>query len=91
MMDGIPVALMEAMANGIPVISTRVSGIPELIVDGGYLVESQNVEALTDALQRLLEMSTVERRALGAKGKAIIARDFNIEREAGKLASSIGG
>ena len=90
MMDGIPVALMEAMASGIPVISTRVSGIPELIVDGGYLVESKSVEALADALQRLLEMSTVERRVLGARGKAIIQRDFNIEREASRLASSMG-
>ena len=90
MMDGIPVALMEAMANGVPVVSTRVSGVPELIVDGGYLVESQNVEALTDALQRLLDMSTVERRELGARGKAIIAQDFNIEREAGRLASLMG-
>ncbi len=90
MMDGIPVALMEAMAKGIPVISTSVSGVPELIVDGGYVVEPANVERLADAMQELLTMTSVERKALGARGRDVVAREFNIHLEAEKLAALIG-
>ena len=53
--EGIPVTLMEAMATGMAVISTRHSGIPELIEDGvsGYLAEEGDQAALADALERL--------------------------------------
>lgn len=53
--DGIPIALMEAMAVARPVVSTRVSGIPELIVDGhsGRLVEPGDPGALADALEQI--------------------------------------
>jgi glycosyltransferase involved in cell wall biosynthesis len=51
-MDGIPVVLMEAMLSGVPVISTKLSGIPELIDDKntGLLVPPNNVEALSEAI-----------------------------------------
>jgi glycosyltransferase involved in cell wall biosynthesis len=54
--DGIPNVLAEAMAAGIPVVSTSVSGIPELIEDGrtGVLVGPRNPEALADAVEWLL-------------------------------------
>ncbi len=54
-MEGIPVALMEAMAAGIPVISTRLSGIPELVRDGetGLLVPERDPAALAAAMERL--------------------------------------
>jgi glycosyltransferase involved in cell wall biosynthesis len=57
-MDGIPVALIEAMASGTPVISTPVSGVPELIQNGrnGLLVEPENVEELCDAICCLWQM-----------------------------------
>ena len=89
MMDGIPVALMEAMAKGIPVISTGVSGVPELIVDGGRVVESENVVALADAIEAVLAMTPEQRKALGRKGRAIIASEFDIDREAEKLVALI--
>jgi glycosyltransferase involved in cell wall biosynthesis len=55
-MDGIPVVLMEAMLAGVPVISCRISGIPELIEDGksGLLAEPGNPVDLADAIARLL-------------------------------------
>lgn len=49
-------SLLEAMANGIPVISTRVGGIPETVADGtdGFLINPGDVDALVDRLDRLL-------------------------------------
>ena len=54
--DGIPNVLVEAMAMGVPIVSTHISGIPELVKDGvtGLLVEPENPLALADALGRLL-------------------------------------
>src|SRR5262249_11010817 len=54
--DGIPVTLLEAMAGGITVVSTRVSGIPELIEHGknGYLVRQSDPEALANILEELI-------------------------------------
>jgi glycosyltransferase involved in cell wall biosynthesis len=54
-MEGKPVAIMEAMASGMPVIATRHSGIPELITDGvdGLLVEEYDVEAMAQAMIRV--------------------------------------
>lgn len=56
-MEGLPVALMEALAQGLPVVSTYHSGIPELIEDGktGLLVEERDHSALADKLAELLE------------------------------------
>ena len=53
-MEGIPVALMEAMACGIPVISSRLSGIPELVVDGstGLLVDPGDVAGIARAIEK---------------------------------------
>ena len=55
-MDGIPVVLMEAMLAGVPVVSSRISGIPELIEDGqsGLLAEPASPEHLARAIARLL-------------------------------------
>jgi colanic acid/amylovoran biosynthesis glycosyltransferase len=84
--DGIPVSLMEAMAAGAPVVSTRVSGIPELIEDEreGLLVSPRNSRALAEALARLLDDAALRRRlAVGARAK--VEREFDAAREANKL------
>jgi len=54
--DALPTVLLEAMASGVPVISTRLSGIPEIIADGetGYLVTPGDAAELADTLARLL-------------------------------------
>ncbi len=56
-MEGIPVAMMEAMASGLPVVSTLHSGIPELISDGvtGYLVPERDTDALAAKLRYVAE------------------------------------
>jgi colanic acid/amylovoran biosynthesis glycosyltransferase len=84
--DGIPVSLMEAMAAGAPVVSTRVSGVPELIEHEceGLLVSPRNPRELADALARLLDDVALRRRlALAARLK--IEREFDAALEANKL------
>ncbi len=86
MMDGVPVALMEAMAAGLPVVSTPVSGIPELIQDGrtGLLVPEGDGRALADALERLHEDPAMARQlALG--GREHVLRYYNLIRNADQL------
>ncbi len=76
--EGIPVALMEAMATGLPVVSTRHSGIPELIEDGvsGLLVAERDAPALTAALRRLREDPRLMER-LCRGGRSTVERSFN--------------
>ena len=83
--DGIPVAMMEAMAAGAPVVSTRVSGIPELVGEGeGVLVAPNDASALADALAGLLaDPARRERIALAARRK--VEREFDARREALRL------
>lgn len=76
--EGLPVSIMEAMATGLPVVSTLHSGIPELIQDGveGFLVEERNVPALTDRLTVLLDQP--ERRVrMGKAARARVEQSHN--------------
>ncbi|MCU4926479.1 glycosyltransferase family 4 protein [Halobacteria archaeon AArc-dxtr1] len=84
--DGIPVALMEAMAMETPPISTSVSGIPELITheENGLLVEPRNPNLIADALVDLLQ-SEDQQAKYGANGRQTVSQDFNITHEATKL------
>ncbi|MEC4684594.1 MAG: glycosyltransferase [Nitrospirota bacterium] len=76
--EGIPVALMEAMSYGIPVISTRTGGIPELLGDGsGIMVREQDAESLAEAIERLV--SDPDYYALtGMRGRKKVESDFNV-------------
>jgi glycosyltransferase involved in cell wall biosynthesis len=54
--EGFPVTVLEAMAYGLPIVATRVGGLPDIIEDGvnGYLVELRNVEEITNKIAMLL-------------------------------------
>ena len=86
--DGIPVVLMEAMAMELPVISTSLSGIPELISHerNGLLVPPSDAVALADALQRL-KNNRAMRKQLGKLGRETVIGDFNIHRSAERMAA----
>ena len=88
--DGIPVALMEAMACGATAISTRVSGIPELIhhEENGLLVSPDNAAELADAMARLLGDAPLRTRLAEAARRTIV-QDFDADIEAGKLLALI--
>jgi glycosyltransferase involved in cell wall biosynthesis len=84
--DGIPTVLLEAMASGLPVVSTPVSGIPELIETGrdGLLVPAKNPVTLAHALGRLLDDAALrDRLALAARAK--IQERFTIDRSTEQL------
>lgn len=84
--DGIPTVLIEAMAMEIPVVSTRVSGIPELVRDGetGLLVNPDDPEALARALARLLGDRELARRLAAASRDWVLA-EFTLQRSAARL------
>ncbi|QOY96582.1 glycosyltransferase [Massilia sp. UMI-21] len=75
--EGLPMALLEAMAAGKAVVSTGVGGIPDALRDGdnGLMVEPGKVEALAAALGALMGDDR-ERRRLGARARATIASEF---------------
>jgi glycosyltransferase involved in cell wall biosynthesis len=86
-MEGIPVALMEALAMARPVVATAISGVAELVEDGGtgLLVPPADPTQLTDALRRLHQEPALGER-LGAAGRHRVVEDFDLTRSARQLA-----
>jgi glycosyltransferase involved in cell wall biosynthesis len=84
--DGIPTVLIEAMAMEIPVVATRVSGIPELVMDGetGLVVDPDDAAALAAALALVLSNETLSRR-LARAGRDLVVSQFNSEASARQL------
>jgi len=93
--EGIPVVLMEALAQGIPVVSTWHSGIPELVQNGksGYLAPERNPDAIADSLMHLIE-HPAHRKEMGERGRAHVRRDYDInllnDRLVGHFAGLLG-
>jgi glycosyltransferase involved in cell wall biosynthesis len=75
--EGLPLVLLEAMSAGVPVVATRVGGIPYLVDDGrtGFLVGVGDVDALTARLSELLG-DDAKRRAFGEAARARAAERF---------------
>jgi glycosyltransferase involved in cell wall biosynthesis len=78
--EGHPVSVLEAMAAGLPVVASRVGGVPEQVVDGetGLLVDPGDPEPLAAALERLTDDPALRRR-LGAAGRARAEERFDLE------------
>ena len=79
--DGLPNVLLEAMACGVPVVSTRVAAIPEAVEDGvnGLLVPPADPEALAEALVRMIRDPELAA-ALGARARASLEERFELRR-----------
>ena len=86
--DGIPNVLVEAMACGLPVVTTAISGIPEVVKDGinGLLVPTENPEALADAMMRINENHSLARH-LADEAQLTVSERFDGERFAAELAA----
>ena len=85
-MDNLPTVIMEAMAAGLPVISTPLAGVPEMVENGtsGELVPEQDPIALAAAIARLFD-DPVRARKLGARGRDIAREKFAIDESARQL------
>jgi glycosyltransferase involved in cell wall biosynthesis len=81
--EGIPLALLEAMAAGLPVVAARVGGVPEVVADGetGVLVPPGDPPALAAAMADLLS-DPLRRREAGERGRARVRRHFSHTRMA---------
>jgi len=84
--EGLPVAVLEAMASAKPVIATRVGGIPEAVEEGesGLLVEKGLVAPLAEAIDFLLSNDTI-RQKMGNRGREIVKERFTWEKSAKRL------
>jgi glycosyltransferase involved in cell wall biosynthesis len=85
--EGIPVVLMEAMGSSVPVVASRLSGIPELVEEGvcGLLADPRDVTALADGLERLYKDPTL-RQQFGQAGRMRVVNNFDLYHNAETLA-----
>jgi glycosyltransferase involved in cell wall biosynthesis len=85
--EGVPVVLMEAMAAGLPVVASRVGGIPELVEHGvcGFLVSPGRADLIAAALERLADDPELRQR-MGDAGRSIVAGRFDPSASGRRLA-----
>ena len=84
--EGMPMAVLEAMACGLPIVATRVGGLPDLVSDGanGVLVEPGQPDQLVDALRRLLSAPEL-RRGMQEKSYQLTVERYDMERHVKRL------
>jgi glycosyltransferase involved in cell wall biosynthesis len=84
--DNLPTVIMEAMAAGLPVVSTRVAGVPEMIEDGatGRLLDEHDIAGVADAIEAVLKDAGLARR-WGVAGRAMVEKVFATERTTSQL------
>lgn len=87
--EGLPVALMEALALHRPVISTYIAGIPELVIpnDCGWLVPAGSIAELTAAIKTAIELPAEVLAQMGQTGAARVLEQHDVAIEAQKLAN----
>ena len=86
--EGLGMVLLEAAATGLPIVGSRVGGIPECILEGktGFLVPERDEDALARRMAELLE-DPVRRHRMGAAGRALVEDRFDIDRQTAVLES----
>jgi glycosyltransferase involved in cell wall biosynthesis len=90
--DCFSIAAIEAMACGIPVITSRIGGIPEIVLDGttGYLIAAGDGRSLLEAVSTLVKDSQLRRR-LGKAGRAVASRSFDASTQAQQTLKALLG
>jgi glycosyltransferase involved in cell wall biosynthesis len=89
--EGLPVAILEAMASALPVIATRHSGIPEAVIEGetGILVDEHDVSGMANAIISLLE-NPGRAKAFGEAGRRRVLSHFTHEQTRDRLRAIMG-
>ncbi len=87
-MEGTPLAILEAMAAGLPVVATRHGGIVDVVAEGrtGFLVDEEDVDAMAAAMGRLAESPQLAAE-LGAAGRDFVEKQHSMEERIGALAA----
>jgi glycosyltransferase involved in cell wall biosynthesis len=90
-MEGLPIVLMEAMALGVPVVASRVAGIPELVEDGvgGLLFAPSDWNDLARSIEKLISDKALGA-ALADYGKRKVADEFDVRKSAAILSRLFG-
>jgi glycosyltransferase involved in cell wall biosynthesis len=83
--EGLPIAILEAMAAGKPIVATRVGSVSQVVINGetGLLVKPGEAGALSEAL-RILVSDKVERQRLGANGFELVCAHYSFDRTIGR-------
>jgi glycosyltransferase involved in cell wall biosynthesis len=91
--EGLPTSIIEAFAARVPVVASRLAGIPELVVDGvsGRLAAAGNEAELAAGLVELHALGPAGRRAWGEIGRAAVESGFDVDRESARLAALFTG
>ena len=91
--EGLPMAALESMSSGLPVVASRVGGLPELIVDGhnGWLTENtDDADGLADAIRLVLDLSDQDIAAIGLAARHTIATRYSPEAAIPKILGIYG-
>ncbi len=84
--EGLPIVIMEALAMGRPVLTTRITGIPELVdAQCGWLFEPGDVDAIAQALRGVMQASPEERAAMGKEGRRRVEARHDVRKSAAAL------
>ena len=85
-MEGTPVAVLEASAAALPVISTKHAGIPDVIIDGetGFLVEEHDIDGMAENMIKIIEDADLAKK-MGEAGRRNVRENFCIDKHIGKL------
>ncbi|MFL5495790.1 MAG: glycosyltransferase [Gemmatimonadales bacterium] len=80
--EGMPMVLLEAAAGGLPIVTTRVGGNQEVVLDGhnGFLAPPRDHQALASAMLRVMELPDATRRAMGERGREHIRAHYGLAR-----------
>jgi len=91
-MDNLPTVIMEAMATRLPVVSTNIGGIPEMVIESetGFLVRPGDAAAMSDAIERVINDCSSAAR-LGHSGYERTRAFFSIEKNVRELCALIAG